>query len=118
MLKTFMPIDFLAVARDLANRSQDEATLRAAIGRAYYAVFLTARDKAHIQGTDGLHVRVKNAIKTRDYIAAAAFKSLGDLRVEADYVTVTRDPTYQDWLANWRLADHYATELVEFLKTW
>jgi hypothetical protein len=118
MSKPFTPMDFLAVARDMANRSQDEATLRAAVGRAYYAIFLTARDRARIQGTDGLHQRVKDVIKAKDHVAAATFQSLRDLRVEADYFPVTRKPYYKDWLANWKLAEHHASELVEFLKTW
>ncbi len=37
--------DFLDVAEELANRTGDEAALRTAIGRAYYAAFGTARDR-------------------------------------------------------------------------
>lgn len=36
--------DYLDVANELAQRSGDEAALRTAIGRAYYATFGTARD--------------------------------------------------------------------------
>jgi hypothetical protein len=118
MPDSFTPIDFLSVARDLADRSQTEASLRAAVGRVYYAIFITARDKAGLQGTDRLHERVKQAIWHKHPVAAGRFETLRRLRVQADYIPVTRDPTYQDWLANWRLADLYASELVEFLKTW
>ena len=118
MPEPFDPLEFLTVARDLANRSQTEASLRAAVGRAYYAIFLTARDKARLQGKERLHERVGNAIESKQLVAAAYFEELKKLRVQADYFPVTREPIFQDWLANWKLADHNASILVEFLKTW
>jgi hypothetical protein len=111
-------MEFLTVARELANRSQSEASLRVAVGRAYYAVFLIARDKARLQGKERIHERVWRAIEFKQLVAAAHFDSLRELRVQADYFPVTDEPDYQDWSANWRLADHYASLLIEFLKTW
>jgi len=39
---TFNPNEFLRLANELARNTDDEASLRSAVGRAYYAVFLQA----------------------------------------------------------------------------
>lgn len=41
---------YLRLARELATRAEDEASLRSAISRAYYAVFGTAIDRLHRHG--------------------------------------------------------------------
>lgn len=46
----FDPQKFLELARDLAERANDQAALRSAISRAYYAAFLSARAVAETGG--------------------------------------------------------------------
>ena len=43
MTERFDPLAFLVLARELAGEGKDEAKLRTAVGRAYYALFLIAR---------------------------------------------------------------------------
>ena len=55
----------MEVARLLASAPTDEPRLRAAVSRAYYAIFLMVRDKAHITGKDSVHERAKIAVAAR-----------------------------------------------------
>lgn len=41
----FDPVGFLQVARDLNANATNEAEWRTAVGRAYYALFIMARDR-------------------------------------------------------------------------
>ena len=42
--------DYLALASELAKRSEDEAAMRSAVSRAYYAVFGRARERLRAEG--------------------------------------------------------------------
>lgn len=42
-------VKYLTLAEELATRNQDEAALRSAVSRAYYAVFCTARGHLRLQ---------------------------------------------------------------------
>lgn len=55
MIQLLDPLTFLDLARDLTQRDQKEASLRTAVNRAYYALFLIAREKTGIRGKRNVH---------------------------------------------------------------
>ena len=85
--------DYLGLAQELSQR-QDEAALRSAISRAYYAVFCSARVYLEKQGTivstmgPDSHTQVWNAFQRKGIAAKAIYqrgKSLKYRRQKADY---------------------------------
>jgi hypothetical protein len=114
----FQPSEYFQVAQELAAHAPSEAHLRAAVSRAYYAIFLIARDKAHLVGKERLHQMTKAAIQARSFAAGGEYESLRQLLVQADYLLFPDDPAYEDWTTNWRDADYYATSLLDFLSKW
>jgi hypothetical protein len=89
----FDPLDYLEVARDLAEREgAGEAPFRAAIGRAYYAIHLKAVWALHDSGLyeprEGAadHAGIIRTLRARRRSAAAtALEKLRGLREAADY---------------------------------
>ena len=84
---TMTPADFLTAAEKVAASASSEGDRRTAIGRAYYAAFLEAREKAGLSNTrESVHKEVA------DWIFAHVpghtpqkFQSLHALRIRADY---------------------------------
>ena len=60
-MPVFDPADFFTLAQALITDSSSEASVRSAIGRAYYACYLTARDELY--GIDA--TRLTNSEKKR-----------------------------------------------------
>lgn len=118
MNQAFDPLDFLAVARSLAA-NQREAELRTAVGRAYYALFLLARDKLAVSGGPNVHQRVITQLRGRPGYRAAAdqLDALRRLRVVADYEPLPTDAARRNWEANWARADVLAGRLLGRLQT-
>lgn len=85
----FTAVDFYHLACELREASKgDEAKLRSAISRAYYAAFLVARDKANIssKGTDGHSRVIKHYLdKPNDTVVANWLRDLKSDREAADY---------------------------------
>jgi len=106
----FAPALFLALARTLANQPTDEARLRTAVSRAYYAVFLTARDRLRVPGTG--HAAVLQATRASHRAAGYQLDALYQLRVLADYNLDPADPTRTNWQTNWTRADALAARLM------
>ena len=80
------PRAFLDLANALADAiAADEATLRTAVGRAYYSVFLQARDILGIRGRRNIHQRVIVALKRQGPAAGTQLEKLASLRGMADY---------------------------------
>ena len=78
------PRAFLDLANALADAiAADEATLRTTVGRAYYSVFLQARDILGIRGRRNIHQRV-----------------------------IVADPLHRDWQVNWRQARGFAEHIA------
>ena len=102
------PYEFFALASNLVGRSPDESSARTAVGRAYYACWLTARDRMF--GKDGVRLRpgkLKQILRGRRGASHEAvltavgqngaltpgnrktmsdqLRELRDLRVQADY---------------------------------
>lgn len=79
----FDPVGFFRLAEVIYAEQKNQAGYRATIGRAYYAAFLFARNKAGIssKGIDG-HKSVVNHYKSKsDANLAAIGNRLDDLRV-------------------------------------
>lgn len=119
MPQPFNPLDFLKLARDLAT-NPDDAKLRAAVNRAYYALFLIARDKAGITGPQDVHKRTVTAVKQRtNYLATGNdLDQLRILRIEADYCLIPSKPLYNDWVANWTKAEQIIHRVLPKLQAW
>lgn len=122
MPEQFSPQQYMEVARHLASAPTDEARLRAAVSRAYYAIFLMVRDKARIIGKDGVHERAKTALAARSSAAGGTFQTLRELRTHADYVLRPGDPgydpAYDDWEDNWKNTEWCYNSLLTFINQW
>ncbi len=125
---SFNWLDYLTVARELAEQAQDpagqvagEARLRSAISRAYYAAFHTARaylrdkDKdPSIEGRGNIHAYVRQQFKIspdrrRKRIGATLHRLL-DNRQRADY-----EDTYVNLVVNTRIAIKAAERVIAAL---
>ena len=89
---TFNPLDFLTLAQTTV--SDKEAEIRTAISRAYYGLFLKARDHLSAagylvpSGSGDDHGAVIFALRShRRVLAGDRFHRLRDLRTIADYDT-------------------------------
>lgn len=122
MSDPFRPQQFMEVARHLATPPTDEARLRAAVSRAYYAIFLLIRDKAKITGKDSVHERAKTAVAAQSSAAGGTFQTLRELRTHADYALkpgdLGYDPAYDDWTDNWKNAEWCYASLLNFIGQW
>ncbi len=97
----FNPMKFLEVAIKLAENG-DEANLRTAVGRAYYAVFLVTRDKLGIKATEDSHKKVLEALHKRNHITLKdQLKAVRDLRTVADYEMIPENENCRNWETNW-----------------
>jgi uncharacterized protein (UPF0332 family) len=85
----FTAVDFYHLACELrASANGDDAKLRSAISRAYYAAFLVARDKANIssKGAEGHSGVIKHySQKPIDSVVANWLRGLKMNREAADY---------------------------------
>jgi hypothetical protein len=114
------PLSFHRLAQQLASQLGEEASLRTAAGRAYYAILLIARDKTGTSGGRNVHKRVIEAVRRR-----TAYRSTGDqldalrrLRTVADYEMLPADPANRDWVANWSRADSIVNRVLPRLQSW
>lgn len=120
MIEPFDPLQFLSLARELAREDDDEARVRTAVARAYYAVFLVSREKAAIRGRRNVHERVIQAVKQR-----RGYRSTGDqldalrrLRTVADYDLSPNDPDDRNWAQNWSRAQDITDRVLPRLLAW
>lgn len=106
---SFDPEDFFGAAVFNAGDTEDEARLRTAVGRAYYAGFLAAREKLGVRTHTGrVHREVIGLLKKRDLAAGNQLDKLEELRGLADYELVVE----QDWRGNWELAAKYVQHVL------
>ena len=111
----FDPMMFLQLADELATDTADEAALRTAIGRAYYAVFLLARAQTSIQGRHQAHHRVREELSPRSSRLAALLGTMSSIRLVADYDLQPSNPQIQDWRRNWRNIRENAAQVLDEL---
>ena len=100
----FDPAEFLRVAITLAAQDADEAALRTAVGRAYYSVFLDARDRLGVTTVEGVHGEVIRLLARRNRPLADQMRRLFNLRVVADYQMTPEGEHDRDWRSNWARA--------------
>ena len=122
----FDPKRFYQQAKRMA-RSNNEASLRTAVGRAYYAMYLIAHSRpsvlAQMQITPfprngGLHEHLANAITGMPGLNATGnqLKDLKRLRHIADYKMNPPQPD-ANWSNNWQIAKTLADALLPVLST-
>jgi len=97
----FDPAQFLRVAAILGDQGANEAMLRTAVGRAYYAMFLIARDKLGVVTTEKVHSEVIRLLTRRDKKLGDQMFYLLNLRLAADYQMIPERQNNQDWQSNW-----------------
>ena len=114
MVMPFDPARFLAVANDLACQPPDEGRLRTAVGRAYYSVFLLAREKTGVPNKRNVHSRTHAALKRTSGCRTAGdmLARLNRLREVADYQPLPTDPVDRDWIKNWSNAQQLANQIL------
>jgi hypothetical protein len=96
----FDPQRFLDVAKSLAKH-EDEGSLRSAVGRAYYATFITERDRLRITELENVHGKVVDEVnRTVGNSIGTQLAAMRRLRAIADYEMVPVDPTCRDWREN------------------
>jgi hypothetical protein len=113
----FDPLEFLRLADALVTDDADEATLRTAIGRAYYAVFLLARAKTDVRGRRQVHERVRVAISPVNDRLAALLGTISTARYVADYEIRPTNENFTDWKRNWERVRRNVASVLEELDT-
>jgi hypothetical protein len=111
----FDPLRFLSLADTVATDDADEAALRTAIGRAYYAVFLLARAKTGVAGRRHAHERVRVAISPVNDRLASLLGSISSYRDYADYELAPTNPNFANWKRNWETVRRNVTVVLEDL---
>lgn len=119
MRQNFDPLLYLSLAREMA-REGTEVKYRTATGRAYYALFLLAREKSNVTGTEDVHKRVGAVVsnKVGYSITGSQLRALNRLRVEVDYCLAPSDPSLEDWARNWRDVEHLVDAILPKLQGW
>lgn len=113
----FNPLRFLELAKDLA-KSNDESNLRTAVGRAYYAIFLTIRKKLGVDNEYEVHAAVFNRlVRLRKTMINTQLSEMKRLRVTADYEITPVNEDHEDWRKNWERQDLLANTLLSHVKS-
>ena len=115
------PDRIFALARELAQAgldSNDEVRLRSAVSRAYYAVFLMARDRLRVTASTNVHAEVFRQVRRRNggFLLSDSLHTLKSYRQSADYDFPAKTE-HQDWKANWNDVNRRAETLLQRLKT-
>lgn len=113
----FGPLDFLRLADTLATDDPDEAALRTAVGRAYYAVFLLARAKTGVEGKRQAHERVRQAISPVNERLASLLGTIATARYFADYEPRPTNSNFSDWKRIWQQVRQNVTSVLDELET-
>lgn len=101
--ESFDPLDFLRVAAGVVPSETDQALLRMAIGRTYYALFLIARDRMDITSHRSVHDAVSRELSAHGHgELASRLGQIRSVRELADYQIVPENPHWREWTWNWR----------------
>lgn len=114
----FDSVRFFELAKELAQQT-DEARLRTAVGRAYYAAFLIAKTKTMVVQREGAHNEVRARLMSRPPRGkhlADKLRDLFELRNTADYELVPDDASRTNWWHNWERALLLAEYLIPKLQ--
>ena len=102
MLDELDPLDFWRLAQRLGEAGADDTQLRTAVGRAYYAIFLIARQATGVVDRHDAHTKVLRELNQRSLGAAGSeLDQLRKLREVADYELRPELARHRDWRANW-----------------
>jgi len=112
----FDPTQFLRVAAVIASSEANEAMLRTAVSRAYYAVFLIARDRLGVVTSEKAHSEVTRLLTRRDRKLGNQMFFLLNLRLAAHYQLIPERESQRDWQVNWRRAQDTAAFLLPKLE--
>ena len=113
----FDPLEFLDLARSLGQTSNDEASLRTAVGRVYYALFLVARSRiATTVIGKAVHAEVIKHVKQRDRSAGDQLATLRRFRNVADYELMPLRATDRNWRQSWSTVDRIAQHILPRLQ--
>jgi hypothetical protein len=110
----FDPLEFVRLASTLAA-SSGESELRAAVGRAYYGLFLLTREKLSVQAPRNVHNAVVTELKRKNRTQGDQLDRLRRLRVRADYYLRPR-PVDPPWPQVWKEADALVRNLLPRLQ--
>ena len=92
----FDPDGLLTVANELA-KNNDEASIRTAVNRLYYAAFWYARRDVSLDQDDSADIHQKVIIRLKPKNVSDKLQRLLWLRKAADYEAVPRRPEHYDW---------------------
>jgi len=108
----FDPRLFTDIARNLAGQQPpEEGRFRTAVGRAYYSLFLIARENLRIRVREDVHSAVIRSLRAQNRRLGDQLDQLRHYRVVADYELIPDDPTKQNWEQNWNYVWQLATRL-------
>ena len=120
MTQPLDPLAFLNLAQELASQGNDETKIRTAVGRAYYALFLVAREKTGVRGRRNVHQLVIDGVRGR-----TGYRPIGDqldtlrrLRSVADYQLLPDKTADRDWMRNWSRVDEIVKRILPRLSSW
>ncbi len=92
--------DYLVLAEELGKRSDDEASLRSAVSRAYYAAFCTARNRLLQEGEEVPKTGEAHTVVWTKYRESAQ-KQRRDVGINGDRLRRVRNKAdYDDELPN------------------
>ena len=112
----FDPVQFLHLANNLGGFVNDEARLRSAVSRGYYAMYLQARGKLHVRRIGHADLIEKLRGMQNHRTTGDMFDSLLRLRQVADY-DIVPPAAYADWKRNWYEAQSLISKITPKLKT-
>lgn len=110
----------LAIATQLAAEGlaeQNDHKLRSAISRAYYSVFLLARQKMRVTTVVDVHAEVGRRVTFKSKLVGASLYELKEYRQSADYSFPPKEE-HQDWNQNWEVVSAKSASLVATFKRW
>ena len=122
MEQPFDPEPLLRLAEELATPGEDgeeapEIKLRAAVGRAYYAVFHVARERTGVIDREGIHATVVYQVRRRyGHIVGEKQNRIKLMREVADYEFPPIDSAFSDWQKNWTDVRLLSAQVLEKLK--
>jgi hypothetical protein len=114
MLDELDPLDFWRLAQTLGGAEADDPQLRTAVGRAYYAVFLIARQTTGVVDRHDAHTKVLRRLNERSLGAAGSeLDQLRKLREVADYELRPELARHRGWHVNWLRASALVDRILK-----
>lgn len=117
MSAPFDPEEYFRFAREIAATSQSEAALRSAVSRAYYAVFLLARERMDVRVTARAHESVIRRLAEDGHVfLASLLGTIRSFRELADYSLAPDRPDHQSWEETWLRVERHVAHLIRELR--